>query len=70
MLSRLHFALTAAVLLAVGAMEVGRVYLSAPSVAQSNPSVRENPASYRPVYVPVPRGGGGGTSGGGWSGGK
>lgn len=32
-------------------------------------SVRANPASYHPVYVPTYRGGGG-SSGGGWSGGK
>jgi hypothetical protein len=31
-------------------------------------SVRANPASYRPVYVPTIRGSGGGS--GGWSGGK
>ncbi len=33
-------------------------------------SVRANPASYRPVYIPTSRGGSGGGSGGGWSGGK
>ena len=34
-------------------------------------SVRANPGSYRPIYVPLYRGGGGGGgSGGGWSGGK
>lgn len=33
-------------------------------------SVRANPASYRPVYVPTYRGGSDGGSGGGWSGGK
>lgn len=32
-------------------------------------SVRANPASYIPVYIPTSRGGGG-SSGGGWSGGK
>lgn len=31
-------------------------------------SVRANPGSYRPVYIPAYRGGGG--SGGGWSSGK
>lgn len=34
-------------------------------------SVRANPGSYRPVYIPTYRGGSsGGGSGGGWSGGK
>ena len=33
-------------------------------------SVRANPASYRPVYVPATRGSSSGGSGGGWSGGK
>ncbi len=33
-------------------------------------SVRANPASYRPVYIPSYRGGSSGGSGGGWSGGK
>jgi hypothetical protein len=33
-------------------------------------SVRANPASYRPIYVPTYRGGSSGGSGGGWSGGK
>jgi hypothetical protein len=70
MLSRLHFAFTLLVLLAVGATEVFRIYVAAPPVTQSNPSVRENPASYRPVYVPILRGGSGGGSSGGWSGGK
>ena len=32
-------------------------------------SVRANPDSYRPVYIPTSRGGSSG-SGGGWSGGK
>jgi hypothetical protein len=32
-------------------------------------SVRANPGSYRPVYIPTYRGSGGG-SGGGWSSGK
>lgn len=33
-------------------------------------SVRANPGSYRPVYIPTYRGGGSGGSGGGWSSGK
>lgn len=48
----------------------GWVPASAPR-GQVPESVRANPASYRPVYVPLYRGGSGsGGTGGGWSGGK
>lgn len=57
------FALVVAGMVATGWAPVSRPTGAVPE------SVRANPSSYRPVYVPTFRGGGGG-SGGGWSGGK
>lgn len=58
------FALLVAFFVCTGFMPVSAPGRTVPE------SVRANPASYRPVYIPTSRGGGGGGSGGGWSGGK
>jgi hypothetical protein len=59
----------------VGVLVVGWIVLTGWAPVQAPgatvpESVRANPASYRPVYIPTSRGGSSGGSGGGWSGGK
>lgn len=69
MLTKLHFRL-GVLFAAVVSFLVLTGWAPASSPRGTVPqSVRSNPVSYRPVYTPTYRGGGG-TSGGGWSGGK
>lgn len=70
MLFKAHNLIGALAALLVSAIVVtGWVPASAPR-GQVPESVRANPGSYRPVYIPLFRGGSSGGSGGGWSGGK
>ncbi|MES2643470.1 MAG: hypothetical protein V4850_28560 [Myxococcota bacterium] len=71
MLFKAHNLLGAIAALLVGFMVLtGWAPASAPR-GKVPESVRANPGSYRPVYIPTYRGGSsGGGSGGGWSGGK
>jgi hypothetical protein len=71
MLFRLHNLCTVFGILVVSLLLCTGWMPTTGSRGQVPESVRANPASYRPVYVPTYRGGGGGgSSGGGWSGGK
>lgn len=59
--------LLAAMLVVQILLELGGVYFVPSNTPQDAGSVRENPASYRPIYLPVDRSSG---SGGGWGSGK
>lgn len=62
------WAVLLAVLLVVQILiELGGVYFVPANPPRDAGSVRENPASYRPLYLPVDRSSG---SGGGWGSGK
>lgn len=69
-LTRLHFGVTLLALVLVGLAELGGVYRTDGSSPRVDPTVRENPSSYRPVYVPLGRSSGSGGSSGGWGSGK
>ena len=69
-LTRLHFVVSLLLLLGAAGLELVGIRPIDGSSPAVNPSVRENPASYRPVYVPLGRSSGSGGSSGGWGSGK